>query len=125
MIRDGEDLHPKLSRAIRLCEHVAVGLHAVGKDDRATEIAGRGETVGELHRARDVGRGAKACPLGAASRAPTPTLRWHTVLRLRSSHHLSKQIVPLELRRFLRVFRYRDHARALGERNDSYDSVFG
>ena len=108
VVRDREDLHPERSSAVRLGEDVAIGLDAIREHDRAAQVARRIEPVGELHRARDVGRSAEArAPLGG-----------YAVLRRR-------QVVTLERRCLLRVVGDSDDTRALRERDDSDDRVFG
>ena len=68
VVRDGEDLHAEVARAIRLGEQIAVGLHAVGEDHGAPQVPGRVQAVGELHRAREIGGGAEAGALAGVRR---------------------------------------------------------
>ena len=63
LVGDGEELHAEVAGAVRLGEEVAVGLHAVGEEDRAAQVARREEAVRELQRACDVGRGAEPRPV--------------------------------------------------------------
>ncbi len=39
------ELHPELTRAVRLGEEVSVRLDAVGEDDGATQVTGRVEAI--------------------------------------------------------------------------------